>query len=157
MDNSKEKTTELLTEVLKTARPSEVDAILERFAAKLSDEDGAFQSYVRALFRQKGLRQQDIFLMADIPERYGYKLISGEKTTQRRDILLRIFLASGFSLDEVQHALRLYGMPMLYPRFPRDAVLMIAINTEIRDPYDADELLTKHGMEPLTPCGSYEK
>ena len=154
MTEDKERTTDFLTSVLKNARASDAERYLNEYSDRLVPESGAFTEYVRGLFRNHGVRQQDVFLLADIPERYGYKLVSGEKTTQRRDVILRIFFAAGFSLDEVQHALKLYGMPELYPRFPRDAVLIIAVNSGLTDPYDVDDLLNAHGMPPLTVCGS---
>lgn len=36
-------------------------------------------------------------MKADIPERYGYKLLSGEKHTRQRDVILRICCAAGLS------------------------------------------------------------
>ena len=149
-------TTKRLTEVLRRTHPEEAGRVLEEYAEKLVPGEGAFSEYVRAVIKRRGCTQQGVFRMADIPERYGYKLVSGEKRTNRRDILLRLFLAAGFSLEEVERALKLYGMAELYPRFPRDAVLMIAFNSGMRDPYSVDELLEKHGEAPLARCGSEE-
>lgn len=154
MSNEPENTTAFLNEILQRTRPEDISKVLERYADKLIPEAGAFSVYMRALIKKSGLTQQEVFLRAFIPERYGYKLISGEKTTQRRDVLIRIFLAAGFTIKEAQHALRLYGMPELYSRIDRDAVLMIALNSGMSDPFEVDELLEKHGMEPLSPCGA---
>ena len=148
-----EKTTEKLTEILKRTRPLQAGRILDENSEHLVPAEGAFSEYVRGVFKRKGLSRQSAFIAAGIPERYGYKLLSGEKITHKRDVLLRLFLAAGFELEEVRRALKLYGLPELYPRFPRDAVLMIAINSRMRDPYEVDELLAKHGFEPLSPCG----
>lgn len=154
MNGEKERTTDLLSKVLKSTRPEQAGEVLERFKDKLVPAGGAYSEYVRGIIKRNGLLQQEVFLKADVPERYGYKLISGEKTTQRRDVLLRLFFAAGFTLDEAQHALKLAGQPELYARIPRDAVLMIALNNGLRDPFEVDELLEKRGMEPLTPCGA---
>ena len=43
---------------------------------EMVNDDFAFASYMRQKFKEKGVSQQEIFLYADIPERYGYKLIS---------------------------------------------------------------------------------
>lgn len=152
----KEKTTDMLTSVLQRTHAEDTGRVLEEYSDKLLPDAPSFSDVVRAAIKRSGRSQRDVFLMADIPERYGYKLVSGEKRTRQRDVLIRLFLAAGFGLDEVQHALKLYAMPELYPRFPRDAVLMIAVNTGIRDPYDADELLEKHGFAPLARCGEEE-
>ena len=94
-----------------------------------------------------------VFLMADITERYGYKLLSGEKKTRQRDIILRICYAAELSLEETQEALRKYPMPELYARIPRDALLMIAFNERSGSVLDVNTLLKKHGMESLRPSG----
>lgn len=64
---------------------------------------------------------QKMFLQADIPERYGYKLLSGQKHTKQRDVILRICYAAGLSFDETQRALKKYGMVELYSEITRDA------------------------------------
>ena len=81
------------------------------------NDDYAFSEYMRQIFKDKGVHQQDVFLYADIPERYGYKLIAQQKHTRQRDIILRICYSASFSLDETQKALRLYGMPELYVEY----------------------------------------
>ncbi len=138
-----------LEDHLKRTRVSDTERFLRENAALFIDPASGFPAYMRLLLKQKGLRQQDVFLRADISEGYGYKLISGEKRTRRRDTLLRLFFAAGFTLDEAQKALRLSELPALYPRFKRDAVLMIALNSRLCDPAAVDELLTLHGLAPL--------
>ena len=91
-------------------------------------------------------------MAADISEGYGYKLVSGEKHTLQRDTVLRLCFGGHLALDEVQRALKLYGMTPLYSRIPRDAVLIIAINANIYEITDVDDLLVKNGLEPLKPC-----
>ena len=149
-------TTDALDEVLRTAKPEDVDAYLEQYAEHLAAEERPFADYMRRMLRARGLRQQDVFLRADLPERYGYKLIAQEKHTQQRDVILRLCLAAQFSLTETQRALKLYGFSPLYPRVPRDAVLIIAFNTGRYEIADVDELLLGRGMEPLYAVGAVE-
>jgi hypothetical protein len=106
--------------------------------------------------REKGITQQIAFLKADIPERYGYKLLSGEKHTRQRDIILRICYAAEFTLKETQRALRKYGMPELYAKIPRDALLMIAFNERPGSIIDVNALLKENGMEALRTSGIQE-
>ena len=96
------------------------------------------------------------FIKAVIPERYGYKLISGEKKTLQRDVILRMCIAAGFSLPETQTALTLCSMPVLYPKIPRDSVLIIAINSSFKDIERVDRLLEEYGFDRLRPCGTEE-
>ena len=95
-------------------------------------------------------------MKADIPERYGYKLLSGEKHTRQRDVILRICYASELTLKETQRALRKYGMPELYAKISRDAMIMIAFNERPGSIIDVNALLKEHGMEPLRTSGIQE-
>lgn len=146
-----ENTTSELSEALKRTRVGEAERFLREYAGSFITPSLGFACYMRAQLKAKGLRQQEVFLKADISEGYGYKLISGEKRTRRRDTLLRLFFSAGFTLKEAEKALRLSEMPTLYPRFRRDAVLMIAFNSGLDDPSAVDELLVSNGLEPLFP------
>ena len=105
------------------------------------------------MIAKRGITQQKVFLNADIPERYGYKLLSGEKHTKQRDVILRICYASGLSLDETQMALRKYEMPELYAKKERDAMLMIIFNEHPGSIIDVNAILKENGMEPLRTSG----
>ena len=104
-------------------------------------------------FAEKKITQQAVFLKADIPERYGYKLLSGEKRTRQRDVILRICYAAGMSLEETQKALRKYEMPELYLKIPRDALLMIIFKERPGGIIEVNEQLKSKGMEPLKTSG----
>ncbi|MDY5578111.1 MAG: hypothetical protein SPF70_11700 [Lachnospiraceae bacterium] len=113
----------------------------------------AFSVYMKNIFKEKKLTQQIVFLKADIPERYGYKLLSGEKRTRQRDIILRICYAAEMSLEETQRALKKYEMPVLYAKIPRDALLMIIFNERPGDIIEVNAILKDHGMEALRTSG----
>ena len=133
-----------------------VDTIGEFFAEnkeEMINDEYAFANYMRRKIKEKGVSQQEIFLYADIPERYGYKLISQEKHTKQRDIILRICYSAGFTIEETQKALRLYGMPELYVEFPRDALLMVVFKDRPGDIIMVNSILKKNGMEPLRSSG----
>jgi hypothetical protein len=115
--------------------------------------DDAFPVYIKDILQKKKLTQQIVFLRADIPERYGYKLLSGEKRTRQRDIILRICYAAEMDLDETQRALKKYGMPNLYAKVPRDALLMIIFNEHPGSVLDVNTILKEHNMEPLRTSG----
>lgn len=120
------------------------------------DDEKMFVEYFKTLFKEKGLTQQNVFLKADIPERYGYKLLSGEKRTKQRDVILRICYAAEFTLQETQRALKKYGLPELYAKIPRDALLMIIFNERPGSILDVNALLNEHGMLPLRTSGVQE-
>ena len=149
-------TTDDLSEVLSKTKPGEVGTFLDENKARMYTSERPFPAYMRTQIEQTGQRRQDIFLAAVIPERYGYKLLSGEKHTRRRDVIVRLCLGARFGLHETQTALQLYGFSPLYARVPRDAVLMAAVNARVGSAEAADALLRENGLEPLCPCGAEE-
>ncbi len=94
-----------LYEDLLSVSPSEFSRFLEQHKESMYRSARPFTVFMRKKFREKGITQQDVFLAAYIPERYGYKLISGQKHTTDRDTILRLCLAAKFLLEEVQEAL----------------------------------------------------
>ena len=145
-----------LYERINEVRMKDIQQFLEENRAEMIEEEHAFADYMRTVIKTKGLTQQDIFLQADIPERYGYKLISQEKRTRQRDIILRICYAGHFTLEETQKALHLYRMQELYPEFARDALIMVAFKERPGDIIDLNAMLRKNGMGPLRSSGTIE-
>lgn len=122
----------------------------------MHDGTADFFVYMKDLLKKRAITQQVVFLRADIPERYGYKLLSGEKRTRQRDVILRICYAAELSLEETQRALKKYDMPALYPKVPRDAFLMILFNERPGNIIEINELLKKNEMDPLRTSGIQE-
>ncbi len=151
-----EKNTNELEKILGKTHLSEFDTYCSDNKESLNEYRNTFYVYIKQLLHEKGITQQTVFLKADIPERYGYKLLSGEKKTKKRDIILRVCYAAELSLEETQRALRKYGMAELYARNIRDALLMIVFNERPGDIIDVNAYLLKHGMEPLRTSGVQE-
>lgn len=150
------KNTEELEKILQNVHTEKALDYLSENADAMIRSDRPFADYIRELIKSKGLQQQDVFLKADIPELYGYKLIGEQKHTRQRDIILRLCYAADLSLSETQRALKLYGMPQLYAKIPRDACLMIAFNNHPGDIHDVNAFLQENKIEPLRSCGSPE-
>lgn len=144
-----DKRTDDLLNTLKENDPRRADKWIETYESELMTCNNPFAAYMRKMFHEHKIRQQDVFLKADFSQRYGYRLISGEKRTRQRDYILRICLAAEFTLQETQRALQIYGMSGLYARIPRDAVLIMAIENGIYDIARINELLDKQHMPSL--------
>lgn len=151
-----EKSTDELKDILGKTHISDAQKFLEENRKHLQQENKAFSFYVKNLILTKKKTQQDVFLCADIPEKYGYKLLSEEKHTKQRDVILRICYAAEFTLEETQKALRIYRMPELYAKIPRDALLMICFNERPGSILDVNSYLKKNDMEILRPSGVQE-
>ena len=133
-----------------------IKAYLAQNAESLLSEEKPFSAYMHEMLRKYGKTQQEVFLQADVPERFGYKIISEDKHTKQRDTILRICYATGMTLEETQKALTLYGMAPLYARISRDAVLMVAFNQHKGNILDVNALLSSHKLPTLKTSGLQE-
>lgn len=149
------KTTEELENALGNIHVKNIAEYLSDGEEMIKD-DKAFATYMHQLINQKKIKQQDIFLEADISERYGYKLLSEEKHTRQRDVILRICYVASFTLKETQKALKLYKMPELYARIPRDALIMAIFNERPGNIIEVNTLLKQHGFDVLRSSGVQE-
>lgn len=150
------KSTEELENILGRTSASEVGDYLRENADSMLSDSRPFSAYMHEMLRKYGKTQQEVFLHADFPERFGYRILSEEKHTKQRDYILRLCYAAGMELEETQKALTLYGMAPLYARFPRDAVLMIAFNRRTGSILDVNALLLAHKLSPLKTSGTLE-
>ena len=149
----KKRTTEDLADRLLKTHAEDLEQFYLENKEKLMDGDRPFYHYMKERFQEKNLLMQDVFLAADIPERYGYKLITEERHTKQRDVILRLCLAAKFTLTEANRALQTAKMPPLYAKRARDAVWIIAFNEEKWDLGFVEEWLQKYQLAPLGKCG----
>lgn len=152
----KKKTTRELENILASTAAAGVGRYLKENNEELMEEDRLFSAYMHEMLKKYRKTQQEVFLQADFPERFGYKILSEEKRTKQRDYILRLCYAMGMELEETQRALTLYGMAPLYARIPRDAVLMIAFNRRKGSVLDVNALLMEYGMAALKTAGNLE-
>lgn len=152
----KQKNTKELDDILGKTHISDFDKFCVEQKDSMNPEQNAFSEYIKDLLKEKRITQQMVFLKADIPEKYGCKLLSGEKHTRQRDIILRICYAAELTLEQTQRALRKYEMPQLYAKIPRDAFLMLIFKDRPGGIIEVNELLSKNGMEMLRTSGVQE-
>lgn len=151
-----EKDTSELERVLGKTHISDVKDYLRENADSILSDDRPFNTYMKTIIKRNKLKLQEVFLWADIPERYGYKLLSEEKRTRQRDVILRLCYAAEFTLEETQHALRIYEMPQLYAKIRRDTLLMVCFNERPGSVLDVNAYLKQYQMEPLRTSGIQE-
>ena len=112
-----------------------------------------FIKYMKKTIRSKGIKKRDVFYLADVPVSYGYKVLLGEKRTKQRDVIIRICFAANLSSKELQEALKLYEMPVLYKKFMRDKMILEWFDKRNKDIYEFNEYLVNNKLEPLRKCG----
>lgn len=133
--------------------PDHIEKFYEEYGEELLRDERGFFRFMNEALKEKGLQKQEILLKADIPQRYGYKLLCGEKFTRQRDVILRICYAAKLTVSETQKALLIYGMSPLYIRNKRDALIMACFNKRPGSVIDVNEYLMKNKMAPLRSSG----
>ena len=146
-----EKTTRELEDILLNSHSDQIDDYFLDESKEFLNT--SFGDYFRDVLLTKKITQQSLFTNADISDKYGYKLISGEKHTNQRDVIIRLCYAGDFTLVETQRALKLYGMAPLYARIKRDALLITAFNEKKKNIIDLNHYLKKNGEKPLKGTG----
>lgn len=141
-----EKSTDNLMNTLKRTSPSELKGYLQE---NFKEGEPSFSVYLDSLLEQKNLKRQDVLIRANLPQKYGYKLLNGEVHTTNRDKILSICFAMEMSLKQTQRALKLYGMNELYPKIKRDVLLIVALGQKIYDIDKVNEMLIREGDQPL--------
>lgn len=144
-----EKATNELQQQLEELKPEQLKTYYKENSAYLADEKKAFYYYMKDAIESKNLLLKDVYGFAGVTESYGGKILTMEKHTKNRDLILRLCVAGHLTLDEINRALRLYGMSPLYAKDKRDACLIVAINNRIYDLYEINVLLETQGFEKM--------
>lgn len=145
-----EKSTDEVEKLLKNMKPNQLDVFYKENSKHMTDEQKAFYYYMKDIAESKNVLFKDMYIFAGVSESYGEKIIRMEKHTKNRDLIIRLCIAGHFSLDEINKALKLYGMNSLYAKDKRDACLIVAINNRIYDLLSIDDILDKQGLQRLS-------
>lgn len=144
------KPTDELDSLLENMKPEDIDTYLKENDKYMADDKKAFYYYFKNVLDGKNIKLKDVYSFAGLSESYGSKLITMEKNTKNRDVIIRLCIAGHFNLKEINRALKLYGMSELYAKDSRDAVIIVAINNRIYNMSDIDEMLVQIGLQKLT-------
>ena len=144
--------TDELNEILENMRPDELDGYLKDNERYLAHGRKAFYYYFKDVLDEKNIKLKDVYVSAGVTESYGSKIITMEKHTKDRDLIIRLCISGHFTWDETNRALKLYGFSELYAKEPRDACLIVAINNRMFDVNDIDDLLESKGLKKLSPA-----
>ena len=144
-----DKETDELDKMLGQMKPDQLDTYYRDNRPYMADDKKAFYYYMKNVLDQKRIKLKDVYSFAGYSESYGSKILTMEKHTKNRDVILRLCLAGRLNLDELGRALKLYGFNELYAKNKRDACIIVAVNNRIYDLYDIDDMLRKQKLEPL--------
>lgn len=152
-----EKRTDELDELLETMKPEQLGDYYKDNKKYMADDKKTFSYYMKDVLANKNLMcanrkicLKDIYSIAGVSESYGEKILNMEKHTKKRDLILRFCIAGHFLLDEVNRALKLYGMNPLYAKDKRDACFIVAINNRKYELFEIDDMLERQGLKKIS-------
>lgn len=124
------KTTHELSETLNATHSR---SALDNYISNLSHHSAwsGFSDYFNTLPAVKEIPQTELISRSGIDRTYGYQILNGTKKNPGKDKILRFALAAGITLEETQRALEIAGVPVLYSRNRRDAVIIFSLNRHL--------------------------
>ena len=144
------KPTDELNDILGNVKPDQLDQYLTENRKYMAEGKKAFYYYFKDVLSEKNIKLKDVYITAGVTETFGSKIVTMEKHTKDRDLILRLCLAGRFSWDEMNRALKLYGLNELYAKDPRDACIIVAVNNRVYDLGELDDILITHGFAKIT-------
>ena len=108
---------------------------------------GGLPQYLEEWLREKNLSKADVVRQSNLNRAYVYQIFSGRKYPSR-DKVIALAFGLGLTSEETQALLKQAGYRELYPRDPRDALLLHSLSRG-QTIIEANELLYDHNIEVL--------
>lgn len=138
------KTTEELMEILKQKK-----SIHAYFTEEIDElEFASLTEYLELLLNEKGLRKSDVIKRSNMDKNYAYQIFNGNKTHPSRDKMNALAIGMGLNVMETRKLLKIAGACDLYPRNPRDSVIIFGLNNRL-SLIDTNELLNDYRLDLL--------
>lgn len=117
----------------------------QRLSEKMNSPQ--FHEYLYSIASERNINIRDLSVKVLLSRSFTYQIFSGDRVPSR-NIIIRIAVALGASLDQTQRLLKLADRGALYPKNKRDSAIIYAILNNY-SLYEADELLVSLGQESL--------
>lgn len=137
------KSTDELIHEIKTS--TDILDYLEKNSAEMQVD--SLPEYLKDWLRQKGLTKADVVRRSNLNRAYVYQIFLGRKYPSR-DKVIALAFGLGLDSDETQTLLKQAGYRELYPRDPRDALLLYSLSRG-ETILQANEALYDHNIEVL--------
>lgn len=123
----------------------------------LINTDKAFTNYFHDILVQKRLKIVELIdkLETQVPNeelpsrKYLEKILSQEKHSDNRDLIIAFCIVGKFSREETNTALKLYKERHLYSKDSRDVVLILALNNRVCRVDEINKLLEANNEKKL--------
>jgi hypothetical protein len=104
--------------------------------------------HLEELCTQKGIKPSEVVKNADIDRFYGAKIFSGKRNNPHRDYIIRLAFGLRLNYEECQRLLVVARESELYPRIPRDALIIRCLHEKLTHQH-TQERLYEAGMSIL--------
>lgn len=141
----KRKTTGELLDILKNK--SSCAEIQEEISTEQITESLA--DCLNKLVAERDVKPADVMRRSGLKKAYFYSLLDGSRENPSRDVLIQLGFGFEMSFDEVQEFLKHRGAAQLYPRIPRDGVIIFCFQRGM-SLVECDILLQENGEALLT-------
>lgn len=109
--------------------------------------DLSLPNFFQDICKEKGISKSDLIKNAEIDRTYGYQILNGTKKPSR-DKLLKLCISASLDIEESNKALKLGNVGQLYPKNPRDSIIIFGINKKL-NLFQIDELLFNRNFDTL--------
>lgn len=109
--------------------------------------DLSLPNFFQNICKEKGISKSDLIKNAAIDRTYGYQILNGTKKPSR-DKLLKLCISASLDIEESNKALKLGNVGQLYPKNPRDSIIIFGINKKL-NLFQIDELLFNRNFDTL--------
>ncbi|MEG2788587.1 MAG: hypothetical protein RR942_12305 [Romboutsia sp.] len=136
-------------ELMSILNDIEDESFLDEFLKTTSDNfsDLGLPKFFKDICSEKNISKSSLIKNAEIDRTYGYQILNGTKKPSR-DKILKLCISANLNLEESNKALKLGNVGELYPKNPRDSVIIFALNKNL-DILKIDELLYNRNFDTL--------
>jgi DNA-binding phage protein len=139
------KTVELLGILSEIKTDEELESFFEENPITASSI--SLHDYLNEIITIKNLSKSHIISNSGLNRIYAYQILQGSKQPTR-DKVIALCMGIKMDLNQIQRALTIAGLGILYPKNKRDAIIMFAVNKGIGI-MDTNELLYGMGVVVL--------
>lgn len=146
MSGGRNITTDCLDKILqKVGSDKEVEQFVKEYTA---DQYETFADYFNEYISSHELEIADIISRSNISKNYIYNIINGRRNPGR-DKVIALCIGAGMNVREINRALKIAGLGVMYAKNERDARIVVAVNRGIRNVIDINIMLEKQGQDIL--------
>lgn len=111
--------------------------------------DYSFSDYLQSLISKKGITTAELTSRSGISKNYVYQIINGTRKNPGRDKVIALCIAAEATYFQINRALAVSKLGVLYPKDERDVRIAVAVNNRIFDITKINLMLDENGFAPL--------